>query len=136
MNKKKREKEHNQNVQYIKVYIGFIVALLLILLVDENDEKYSLSISLFFLSLPSLIAIIFLDQTIRVIQNRKDGEPRVAIVTAVRLGFIPSYFGIVALIWVQSWISAFLFMIISVYWLFNIGMITALGSRFNSNIKK
>lgn len=108
------EKEHERRLKLTGGYAGFVAALFITTLAVSGTYAHAWIVgSLLVVSLPSLIAFIVLDFTIRVRQKRKKSA---ALGLAFVLGFLPSFCGIVMVIGHLSIVAAVLFVLVTVYW--------------------
>lgn len=95
-------------------YTAFVSALFIALLTILKDYPHArLAAALLAASLPSLVAYLILDRTIRVRQGRRHSAARGL---AVLLGIFPSFFAIIVVVWGISRIASVWFFLVSAYW--------------------
>ena len=125
------EKIHERGSKMINAYIAFILSLLLtITFKSENIEYSNVILSLIIISLPSLIAMNFLDYIIRVKQKRKKSVSRGL---AAGLGFIPSLIAIILFAASISIITSIIFTILILFWISVLDIVTYLGFKHQSS---
>ncbi|KLD96908.1 hypothetical protein [Aliarcobacter butzleri] len=123
--------EHERGSKIINAYIAFVLSLLLAITFENDSIKYSVCIiSLITISLPSLIAINFLDYIIRVKQKRKNSIFRGL---AAFLGFIPSLIAIILFVASFSIIASIIFTILIIFWIIILDIVTYIGFKDESN---
>ncbi|MDN5107117.1 hypothetical protein PJV93_08090 [Aliarcobacter butzleri] len=123
--------EHERGSKIINAYIAFVLSLLLAITFENDSIKYSVYIiSLITISLPSLIAINFLDYIIRVKQKRKNSIFRGL---AAFLGFIPSLIAIILFVASFSIIASIIFTILILFWIIILDIVTYIGFKDESN---
>ena len=109
-----RNAQHERWTRLVGGYTAFIAALLVATFAKSNDYPRSwIVISLLALSLPSLVALMLLDYTVRVVQGRRKSFFRGL---AAALGFLPSLAAIAILIGHFSLIAAALFLLLTLFW--------------------
>lgn len=123
--------EHERGSKIINAYIAFVLSLLLAITFENDSIKYSVCIiSLITISLPSLIAINFLDYIIRVKQKRKNSILRGL---AAFLGFIPSLIAIILFVASFSIIASIIFTILIIFWIIILDIVTYIGFKDESS---
>jgi hypothetical protein len=113
-------------------YTAFIAALLVATTATSRDFPHAwVIISLLAVSLPSLVAYMLLDFTVRVKQNR---EGSVFRGLACVFGIFPSFVAATMVIGHFSVIAGLLFILLALFWIFVIDIVTFIGSNPESHI--
>ena len=114
--------------QLFAAYTAFIAALLMLAL-SVNWPKAWVAVTLFAISLPALVALLFLDQVVRIQGQRKKGLRAAALL----LGTVPSVMGTAILIGRVSLVAAALFNVSVLFWVFVVGLAVRLENGENSD---
>jgi len=108
------KEDHERWSQVCGAYTAFVAALLIATIAKSNEyPRAYIVIALLASSLPSLVALVFLDYHVRVVQARRKSAFRGL---AAGLGFLPSLLGIATLIGHFSLIGGVLFLLLTVFW--------------------
>jgi hypothetical protein len=119
--------EHERLLQLWGGYTAFIAALLVATMATSGDYPHAwLIISLLALSLPSLVAYMLLDFTVRVKQRRIGSMYRGL---SLLLGFLPSLVGTTMVIGHFSVLAAVLFVVLTAFWALMIITVEIIGFR-------
>jgi hypothetical protein len=126
------KEEHERVWQLWGGYTAFIAALLIATMATSGDYPHARPIISFLaISLPSLVAYMFLDFTVRVKQRRIGSMFRGL---AIVLGLVPSLVGITMVIGHFSLIAGVLWVLLAVFWFLVLDVVTFLGARPGSTI--
>jgi hypothetical protein len=121
------KEQHERRSKLVGGYIAFTAALLVATIAKSNDYPRAwIVISLFALSLPSLVAWSLLDFIILVKQGRRKSMFRGL---AGMLGFFPSLAAVAILIGHFSVIAGVLFVLLTIFWGLAIDIVTFLGAE-------
>jgi predicted membrane channel-forming protein YqfA (hemolysin III family) len=108
------KEEHERFAHVCGSYTAFVAALLIATIAKGNEyPRAYIVITMLASSLPSLVALVFLDHHVSVVQTRKKSAFRGL---AALLGFVPSLLGIATLIGHFSLTGGVLFLLLTFFW--------------------
>ncbi len=109
------EQLHNTMLHVNTAYLAFVLAIIFALVSGNDNINHKIIIlSLLFCSLPSLVAHMYIDYWIAIEQKRPGSIIRGF---AKLFSIAPSSVGFVLLIGDYSWVAAFIFIILIIFWM-------------------